>query len=111
MRIYVRTAQFPAVARVKKGRRQKGGRSCEERSTILIPCLFLTARWPPLFKKQKGGRQFPLFSGERRFRDQSVNTSQASSIVARDARERLIQSLMLQYSEAKAPPWRRFCSR
>lgn len=80
MRIYVRTAQFPAVARVKKGCRQKGEGPCEERGAILIPCLF-PRRAMAAEETERGDGNFLSSppSGERRFRDQSANASRASS--------------------------------
>jgi len=82
-KIYAHLRENSAVsggcAREKRTMRwQKRERSCKERGAILIASFFLAARWPPLFEKQKRDSNFLSSpSGERRFRDQSMNTSQA----------------------------------
>lgn len=101
MRIYVRTAPFPVVARAKKGDGKRGG-SCVKRSAILIVSSFSRCDGRR-FLKNKGETGAFLFSqsGEKRLHDQSMNTlqtrlsSQCNEEIKR--RKELLNKIMYTY--------------
>lgn len=86
MRIYVRTAPFPVVARAQKKGDGKRGRSCVKRSAILIVSSF--SRWSPLFEEQRKNGAF-LSSQSGKETRRSIDEYFTNAYFVRDVTKKL----------------------